>query len=991
MFLASLFALPGGAVGAGSEATEVADAFIGQVIVEVHLVSAGRAVMDEAVHELVETKIGQPLSMHQARESLTHLFSTGRFGGVQVGASALRGGVALLYELRPFEVIERIEFHGELGLSRKEMYRAIAESYGATFQIAQVDMVAETLHQLYRERGFLAPQVRTLVEGGGARQVLRIDVESGERTTIDRLVVRGVLSAMYPLVIARLGLRSGMLYDGDEINRRLGDYEADLRRRRFYEARLKHDVEISLDGGSVNVLLDIQRGPRVTVVFAGDEIPGDAPLDLVPVEREASVDEDLLEDADRRIAAHLHALGYRDAVVTHARRGTADGLSIVFTVDRGRAYEIVELTITGAVTVSHLALEPLIGVEPGDPLVMLDLEAGLAAIGEYYRRRGFATVRVEPVISEVSAGGVGDDRPALVTCEVAITEGERTSIRSIVFEGSTAWSAEDLLAVIKSPVGGVYYAPQVVEGRDVIRLIYFNEGYEQAVVSVESRFDNDLRAVDLIYRVREGSQVLVDHILIVGNEQVKSETIRRELALEPGSPLGLDDVAETRRRLNALGMFRRVDIREFSHGRADRRDVVIVVDEAPTTRLAYGGGGEVSQRLRRVGSQAVERIEFAPRGFFEIGRRNLWGKNRSINFFTRVSVRRKNDPTDPIEAAETSTLGFNEYRILGTYSEPRTFGLDWDVLVSGFVEQAIRPGFDLFSRGFTAQITRQFTPAVSTTVGYRLGQNDTFNIKLNPEDESLVERLFPDVRLSSFSASQFRDTRDDPFNPTYGTLLGIDTEVAARSIGSEVGFSKTFLQGFVYRTVPGTQRFVFAGGARVGVAVGFPRSQEVLPGLQGERLGSGTRAAASVTREFRDLPLPPSERFFAGGDTTVRGFALDRLGDPIGESGGTIDPDGFPQGGNAMIILNGELRVGVTRDLGLVIFLDAGNVYDRLRNMSLRRLRGGAGFGIRYSSPVGPIRVDLGFKLGRRREFDCGDQKGKECLTALHISIGQAF
>ena len=214
------------------------------------------------------------------------------------------------------------------------------------------------------------------------------------------------------------------------------------------------------------------------------------------------------------------------------------------------------------------------------------------------------------------------------------------------------------------------------------------------MVSVESRFDNDLRAVDLIYRVREGSQALVDHILIVGNEQVKSETIRRELALEPGSPLGLDDVAETRRRLNALGMFRRVDIREFSHGRADRRDVVIVVDEAPTTRLAYGGGGEVSQRLRRVGSQAVERIEFAPRGFFEIGRRNLWGKNRSINFFTRVSVRRKNDPTDPIEAAETSTLGFNEYRILGTYSEPRTFGLDWDVLVSGFVEQAIRPGFE---------------------------------------------------------------------------------------------------------------------------------------------------------------------------------------------------------------------------------------------------------------------------------------------------------
>ena len=141
----------------------------------------------------------------------------------------------------------------------------------------------------------------------------------------------------------------------------------------------------------------------------------------------------------------------------------------------------------------------------------------------------------------------------------------------------------------------------------------------------------------------------------------------------------------------------------------------------------------------------------------------------------------------------------------------------------------------------------------------------------------------------------------------------------------------------------------------------------------------------------RTLALPLSERFFAGGDTTVRGYALDRLGEPSRNPGGTIDQDGFPQGGNAMFIVNTELRVRLTATLGLVTFLDAGNVYDEVQNFRLRRIRSGAGFGIRYSSPVGPIRVDLGFKLGERYFFGDETSRTQEPLTALHISIGQAF
>ena len=978
----------------GRAAPREIDRFLGEPIVEVQIVSDGVRVASAAVAELVETRVGEPLSLRQVRESLTHLYSLGGYGGIGVGASALRGGVALLYELRPLEVIDRVEFSGRLGLSKDDLQQAVARTPGAAFDADTVEAVVERVRDYYRARGFLTARVDPRLEGPRARRVLRLDIAAGRRATVGMFQVRGILPSRtgFDRTLTRLGLRAGMPYDGVEFDRRLADYERELRQRAFYEASLRHVPEFSDDGDTVSVLLDIQQGPRVTVAFAGDDIPGADVAQLVPVEREASVDEDLLEDAGRRIVAHLRGLGYRDAAVTHERSTTGTDLSIVFTVARGTLYRVANVVISGNESVDDAVLVPLVTLAAGAPLVLAELDAGLAAVVQHYNRLGFATAGVSPVCEELTTGG--DAGSVAVACVLEITEGVRTTIRSIAFDGTDAWGPDVLGAAIGATVGAPYDGPVIDDDRSAILELYLNEGYEQATVAVEPRFEDDLRAVDLVFRVREGPQVLVNHILVVGNQQVNTATIRGQLTLAPGAPLGLDDVAETLRRLNALGMFRNLDIREFSHGRDDRRDVIVEVEEAPATRLAYGGGLEVSQRLRRetdvAGSQAVERIEFARRGFFEIGRRNLFGRNRSIDLFTRVSVRRKNDPIDPLRLDGATAFGFNEYRILSTYREPRTFGLGWDVLFQGYIEQAIRPGFDLFSRGITAQLSRQISPTARNTLAYRLGNNDTSNKELNREDEDIVDRLFPNVRLSSFSASHVRDTTDDPFEPTRGSLVGFDTEIAARAIGSAVGFGKTSASGSVYRALPGTRRVVVAAGARIGLAWGFPRSFVVMPETPG-RAGP----PPSIVVPLTDPALPISERFFAGGDRTVRGFALDRLGDPVGQTGGTIDHDGFPQGGNAMILLNSELRFRLTGAFGLVTFLDAGNVYDRVQHMSLARIRGGAGFGVRYASPIGPIAVDLGFKLGERYVFG-SDQNSdasptQEPLTALHISIGQAF
>ena len=963
---------------APAQAAREVDRYVGRNVVEVRLTADGRPFDDPTARELLETRPGEPLSMREVRETLAHLFSLGLFRGVEVGAVDRDGGVVLVYDLQSLDTVDRIEFTGVRGVPEEWLRRFVSQRHGSTLLAGAAAAVEDTVRSAYAERGFFTARVRAEVTGPASRRVLRMAIEAGPRAVVRRWPITGESPAFHDTIRTRLGLRDpGTPYDGVEIAQRLGDYEGDLRRRGYYEARLSHDVQ-RLSDVEVDVRLAIRRGPRVAVAIEGDEVPGARLADLVPVAREASVDEDLLEDADQRIAAHLQALGYRDAAATHTRDGDQDRLSIVFRVTRGPLYRVRDIVVQGNQAVSDDRIRALVGVAAGAPLVVREIDAGLAAIEEHYSRLGFATVRAARSFS----GTDGRDEDGVVErrIEIAIDEGVRTIIGEVTLDGASAQSSAVLRQLVDARPGDAYYGPQIERYRDALLESYLNEGYEQAQVVLDARFADDLSTVDLVFRIAEGRQVLVDHVLIVGNRKVATATIRREVTLASGAPLGLDDVAETRRRLNALGIFRRLDIREFSHGRSDRRDVIVEVEEAAATRLAYGGGFELSQRLRRevraAGSQAVERIEFAPRGSFEIGRRNLWGRNRSIDLFTRVSVRRKNDPPPFAPVATGGAFGFNEYRVLATYREPRAIGRDWDVRMSGFVEQAIRPGFDLFSRGVTVQMTRSSGVATGTSIGYRLGNNDTSNRELNREDENIVDRLFPNVRLSSFSASQVRDTRDDPVEPARGSLVTLESEVAARTIGSEVGFSKSFLSGSVYRRMPGVPRIVVAAGARLGMAWGFPRALDAPP--------EGRPVASS-------LSLPISERFFAGGNTTVRGFALDRLGNPRAETGGTIDQAGFPQGGNAVIILNSELRIRVTPAIGVVAFVDAGNVYDRVEHVSLGRIRSGAGFGVRYNSPVGPLGFDIGFKLGERHFFGDETSPQQEQLVALHFSFGQAF
>jgi outer membrane protein insertion porin family len=971
-------------VPGGGGAPPLKDDYLGKPIAQVIIHVEGRPAPEPALTALIETKPGLPLSMEDVRETMEHFISLGRFQDVEVDAALSGDSVILTYNVIPLHSVERLQFRGNLGLSERRLRQAVAQRHGALPPVGRAADAARTLRSLYQSYGYFLASVTPSaeIEHAPERATLVFTIDAGARAQVREITVTDTSVIPRERVLDRVELAEGRPLDEPALRRGAARLTDDFRRRGYYEASVTPRVDVREPETLADITVAIRPGPHVEVRFEGDPLPEDKRADLVPIAREGSVDADLLEDSERRILDYLRAQGHWKANVTHRREPRDGALEIVFVIRAGPVYRVGKIEVAGNRTVPPTALAPLRS-KPGDLFVEAVLDADHAVIAEQYRKLGYADVKVNDAISEAA--------PGLVDVRLAITEGSRTLVSAVHIDGEGDVSEETLRASMGLAPGRAFYQPQLAADREAVLVEFLNRGYPDAVVNSETKFSADRSTVDVTYKLEPGAQVFVGHILIVGNQRTETKYIQRELALKPGAPLGLDDVVESQRRVTAMGLFRRVRITELRRG-GRTRDVLVSVEEAPPTSIGYGGGLEGGRRLRRAeGGGAVERLEFAPRGFFEVGRRNLWGKNRSIDLFTRISLRPSDNADEP--ARDGRGFGFSEYRVLGTFHEPRAFGWTAEALVTAFVEQAIRSSFNLIRQGVNAELVRRLTPEITMASRYTFDRNKLFDERFTdcpasapPDcvpDKPIVDRLFPQVRLSSFSSGLVRDTRDDALDPTKGALLGFEGELAARRIASEVGFAKTFVQGFAYRRLPGARGVVLAGGARLGLATGFRRVTTRISDTGAVIRGPDGNPQTVILRD-----LPASERWFAGGDTTVRGFALDRLGDPtkIGEEA-TIDSNGFPKGGNALFILNAEVRAPVWRDLGLVAFIDGGNVFAKTSHFDLGNLRGGAGFGIRYRSPVGPIRVDLGFKLDRRR-FVSGE---RERLTALHISIGQAF
>jgi len=941
--------------GAARTRADVAD-YIGLPVTSIELVLEGRVTTDPALLRVVTIRKGEPFLVRDVRETVLHLYASGRFEDIRVDARRDGDAVAVRFALTAAHPIAGIEFQGNLaGIDEGKLRHDVVERAGPTPSANRIPELERLVETALAAKGYLRSKVTgAVLNAAGHGSALVFKVDPGPLAQIGSIDVAGPDSARAEF-LAQAQLKSGAPFERDVIAAKIDKYVASRRSHGYYEAKVTWANLPVDDDRKVNLTFTVDPGRHVRLRFTGDSFPGDK-RELVPVEREGSVDEDLLEDSTARIEAALKAEGYKDAKAPHGRVEQDGDLVITFNVTRGQQHRIAQVSVSGNTSIPLADLQPGLLMREGQPFSQAALDAEAASIEEVYRRSGFAAARAEPEVKpeKVSSGAV----PVDVT--ITIQEGVRTIVGTVKATGNTSIPESTLLAGLRLQTGSPFVVASLAADRDAILVRYLNAGYENATVDVRPELRRDRTRADIVYSVREGPRILIDHVIVVGPHRTSPSIVEKEVQLKSGDPLSRDAVLDSQRRLQSLGLYRSVVISELRQGEENRRDLLVTVEEGPATSLAYGGGFELAQRVEPDNNNvAVEKFDAAPRGSFQITRRNLFGTNRSASLFASLTL----------HPLGTQQSGFTEYNVVGTFREPRIFNSLVDGLITLTVQQQFRSSFDFRSQGITAQATRKLSPTLSLTGTYQLQNTNVYNEQVvSLSDQSAIDRVFPKVLLSSFSVSALRDTRNDPIDPSNGEYLSGFAQLAARALGGQDGFVKTFFRASAYRPVPKSRRIVFAGNTFVGLSTGFPQ-----PGIIDPQTGQP------------DLSLPQSERFYAGGDTTNRGFAIDSLGIrhfPPQPAVDTIDVNGFPLGGNAVVLFNAELRVATLRNIEAHTFLDTGNVFQNTSSVNFGQFRSSVGFGALYKSPIGPLRFDLGFKVR--------PQPG-ESPTAFFITFGQAF
>ncbi len=328
--------------------------------------------------------------------------------------------------------------------------------------------------------------------------------------------------------------------------------------------------------------------------------------------------------------------GYKDARAPHERAEEGGELVITFNVTRGQQYRIAQVSIGGNTSVPLEDLQPVLRLREGQPFSQAALESEAASIEDVYRRSGFAAAKAEiDVKPQPSTSG-----PVPVNVTITVREGVRTIVGTVKVTGNTAIPESTVLDELRLQPGRPFVLASLAADRDTIILRYLNAGYENATVDPRPELNRDRTRADIVFAVREGPRILIDHVIVVGPRRTSPSIVEKEIQLKPGDPLSRDAVLDSQRRLQSLGLYRSVVISELRQGEENRRDLLVTVEEGPATSLAYGGGFELARRVEPSDTTNIAQEEFdaAPRGSFQITRRNLFGTNRSASLFASLTL-----------------------------------------------------------------------------------------------------------------------------------------------------------------------------------------------------------------------------------------------------------------------------------------------------------------------------------------------------------------
>jgi outer membrane protein assembly factor BamA len=981
----------GSQAGQASASAPESDASTTAPVAAVRIVTEdGRVLSDKPQGLLIS--IGKPLNRDEIAESIRALYRTGDYADVRAVSTPMEGGVRIDFVVREQLYFNQVIIQGLVSPpTEASAIAAVQLPLGEPYQAEAVNEGLDRLRELLKEEGLYAAQVsaETVPHPQDHQMDVIVNVRPGPRARIKEIQLKNGTEYANAEVLSRSKLKPGATVTAARVQRGTSRVRNFLVKKGHLNARaVVRRGTYDAKSNTIPLELEVTEGPLVRITVAGAKFSGGELKKLVPVYQEGAVDTDLLEEGKRNIRERLERNGYFDAEVDYAtstnevtlksgRRGSEE--VITYRVERGDRHTLLRIEITGNQYFNTELLRSRMtiyskGFGTRGRFSRRLMESDRESMQNLYLANGFLEAKVDAQALDNYRGKEGD-----LVIRFVVQEGKQTRVASLKIDGVHALKEDVLLGVVASTPGQPYSEFNVTTDRDNILALYFNDGFPEAKFTAKAERVNEPEKtsdaekgnltekadklkneqtfqdgfVNLVYRIDEGPQIRVRRILLTGYDHTRPGVIRREIRVKPEAPLREGEVVESQRRLYNLGVFNRVTIQpQNPNGTDTNKDIVVLVEEAKRYTLAYGGGFEV-QRLASTTNPAGSEVQAAIRGILEISKLNVTGRGDSLSLKLRGST--------------------IEDRALLAYNHPNTFSNPYlNLQATAYTEktQDINTFTETRYEG-SLQMNHQLTLRTSLLYHYTFRKVlvSNLNAHISPEEIPLFNAP---TLVSQFGAGWVRDARDNPADATRGNFNSADFSVADTGIGSSASFLRFYFQNSTYHPIG--RRFSFARSIRIGILKPYGDTVSL------------TFPAPTTPPLPTVIPLP--ERFFAGGGTSLRGFALN-------QAGPRDSVTGFPVGGQALLILNQEFRFPmrlpfIGTALSGALFYDGGNVYSRLNRITFRPyspkpifnpanplqcefnctnelnyFSHTVGLGFRYATPVGPIRIDLGYQINR--------------------------
>lgn len=919
--------------------------------------------------QAIPLKDGDILTSQKLHNSLQALYTTGRFASIAVAATRTsQGQLALTFITVPNFFIGSITVTGEpKPPSASQLANATKLELGQLFDKSAINQAVDRMKNVLEDNGYYRTPITVDYKFNTITQQadLFFAIAPSDQALVGKITVSGDAGMTDEQVYDVAKMHPGNRVTPARVARAL------QRLRKKYQKGNRLESQVSLTqrrynpaNNTVDFEFEIQRGPLVNIAVEGTHLRSGLVKKYIPVYEENAVDEDLLNEGRKNLKDYFQTEGYFDATVDYTKKeDPADKrLSIVYDVNHGERHKFTSLTVLGNKYFDEDTIRERMQMAPSSLLLYYGrfsqsmLNSDLDAIRALYLTNGFRAAKIESQVLDDCKGKTGD-----ICVVINITEGPQTMVESLSIEGNKSFPQDQLRDLVTTTEGQPYSEYNVSTDRESVASFYFNRGFPD--VKFEAFADPDPKVpnrMNVRYQITEGTQQFIKQVIVTGVNHTKPYVIQRELTIAPGQPLSQLDMLDTQKKLYDLGIFSEVNVAiQNPEGSLPDKNVIVQVEEAKRYTFTYGFGfeaqtgdtGNVCLNSTSNGGQTVTcnpqaRTGASPRFSFDVTRINFLGRDHTVLLKTVLGRLQQrglvsyeaphwfNDPNKTL----SFTAFYDNTQDVNTFTSERLEG-------STQIRHIVNKGTTLLY-GFT----------------YRRVRVDQSSLQVSPDQIPLLSKP---VRVGFPSINFIRDTRDNPITSTRGTYTTASLSVASSIFGSQSSFSRVLLQNSTYyqlnKNAKVDRRWILARSTQIGVE---------------EPFGSASQAF---------LPLP--ERFYAGGANSLRGFAINQAGPRDLQTG-------FPIGGGALFINNIEVRTPpidlpwLNDNLSAVFFHDMGNVFDSAHHMfpnifkvkqsdvatcmdvnnpnagcDFNYMAHALGSGLRYKTPIGPVRFDIGYTL----------------------------